>query len=122
MQALIYNAIVETNTNSTAEMSLKMPDCGKFPTCCHTERRHLPKQESQKNLYTLTQRPRAKFTGVMSMLDFQSIQWGRTGGFECRSEGNDSVSLLLVAHCVFDFYSNQNCRYNKMLVRLNCQT
>lgn len=50
-------------------------------------------------------------------LDFQSIQWSRTGGFECRSEGSSGVSLPLVAHCAFDFYGGENCRFNKMLVR-----
>lgn len=34
---LVYRAIVGTITNSTAEMSLKMPDCVNFSTRCHTE-------------------------------------------------------------------------------------
>lgn len=54
---------------------------------------------------------------VVRNLDFQSMQWSRTRRSECRSEGNDRVSLLLVAHCAFDFYSSENCHFNKMLVR-----
>lgn len=34
---LVHRAIVGTITNSTAEMSLKMPDCVNFSTRCHTE-------------------------------------------------------------------------------------
>lgn len=34
---LVCRAIVGAITNSTAEMSLKMPDCVNFPARCHAE-------------------------------------------------------------------------------------
>lgn len=120
MAALIYHAIVETNTNSTAEISLKKAWLRKtfrslsrrhnLCNCAHTA------EQESKNLYTTARRPRWNLQ-VARTLDFQSIQWSRTGGFECRSEGSSGVSLPLVAHCAFDFYGSENCRFNKMLVR-----
>lgn len=60
------------------------------------ERRH-----ESKNLNTFAQQHPVKCTGGMCTSDFQSIQWGRTGRFGCRSEENTSVPLPLVAHCAF---------------------
>lgn len=121
--ALIYQAIVETITNSTTEMSLKMSDCVNFSTCCHTEIICTLKDSiwNPKKIYIHTHTA-ASGEIYRRYIDFQSIQQSRTGEFECRRDGNNSASLLLVAHCAFNIHSNENCQSNEMLVRLNCQT